>query len=65
MRAMRIAAMDVKHLRTLVPMASLPLRPILSAVLDWMARTDARLAAMERSVGRSMDATPPPPTGHH
>ena len=65
MGAMRIAPMDTKHLRSMVPMAPLPLRPILSALLDWMARTDARLAAMERPVGRSMDATSPPPASNH
>ena len=40
--------MDIKHLRSLVPMAPLALRPILSALLNWMQRTEERLATMER-----------------
>jgi hypothetical protein len=48
MAALRIRSMDIKHLRSLVPMAPLLLRPILSALLDWMQRTEARLDAMER-----------------
>lgn len=42
--------MDTKLLRSMVPAAPLLLRPILAAVLDWMDRTDGRLAAIEQSM---------------
>jgi hypothetical protein len=49
MAAPRISPMDIAHLRSMVPLAPVLLRPILSALLDWMQRTDARLDAMEKT----------------
>jgi len=37
------------QLRSFLPLAPLTLRPVLTALCDWMERTDARLAALERS----------------
>jgi len=44
--ALRCPAMQ---LRSFLPLAPLTLRPVLTALCDWMERTDARLAALERS----------------
>lgn len=41
------------NFRHLIPLAPAMLRPILSAVADWMDRTDRRLAVLEDLANRN------------
>lgn len=46
------------ELRSLIPMAPLLLRPMLSLLVAWTERTDARLAALE-NLARNTPKAPP------
>lgn len=51
---MGVATIAPMDFRLLIPVAPAPLRPILSALLNWMETTDRRLSAIEaRLKGRT------------